>query len=266
MGKNDYFGEKQNLCKCGCGQHVHKDYARGHCHRVNKEMFTEEWREKVSRRSKENNPNIGRKHSEETKRKISERRTGRTWAKAERDTHLARFEKQRQEKEAQRKPCSCGCGEFAKYGKKYIAGHHHRNRSEEVRKNMSDGHKGQVAWCKGKTHLDDTRILSGERHGMWNGGTKQLNKIIRDCPKYKQWRDEVFERDLYTCQRCGIHGARLHAHHLTQFAEILSIYQVETLGQALKNPALWDIDNGKTYCKDCHGIIHQQEEIECRLV
>jgi hypothetical protein len=34
--------KKENLCKCGCGTLVGNNYDDGPCHRVNKEMFTEE--------------------------------------------------------------------------------------------------------------------------------------------------------------------------------------------------------------------------------
>lgn len=280
--------EKKNLCKCGCNQLVHKDYARGHIHRVTKAMYTEEWKEKVSKVSKENNPFKGKHHTEETKEKIRKSRSSRKWSDAERKAYEDNVEKRRIEKESQRTMCACGCGELAEYGNKYIQYHHHRNRSEEVIKNMTEAHKGQSAWNKGKTSKTDPRIPAGDNHckGMkgkkhsdnskdkmsiaqakrygsdltsWERAERDVYDLIRKDIKYKSWRKEVFVRDNFICQECGYDkGGILHAHHIKPFAEILSKHNIKTLGDAINTQELWDINNGVTLCKKCHKALHKQ--------
>jgi 5-methylcytosine-specific restriction endonuclease McrA len=72
----------------------------------------------------------------------------------------------------------------------------------------------------------------------WRGGINSINDNIRKSKKYKEYRIKIFERDNYTCQKCGKHGGPLHAHHIKSF----SLY-----------PNLrFDIKNGVTLCEYCH--------------
>lgn len=64
---------------------------------------------------------------------------------------------------------------------------------------------------------------------------------VRRTFKYKNWREEVFRRDNYTCQKCGKTG-KLNAHHIQSYSE----YPEEGL----------KVDNGITLCLDCHSKEH----------
>jgi hypothetical protein len=76
----------------------------------------------------------------------------------------------------------------------------------------------------------------------WNGGKCSQNYLGRRTNAYKAWRDSVFARDDYTCQRCGKRSGYLHAHHIIAFAD----------NEAVRT----DINNGTTYCVSCHKAVH----------
>lgn len=80
--------------------------------------------------------------------------------------------------------------------------------------------------------------LRGEQSRFWRGGICPKNAKIRSSFEYKTWRRAVFDRDNYTCQKCGERGGRLHADHIRPFAMYPELR--------------FDINNGRTLCVDCH--------------
>ncbi len=94
--------------------------------------------------------------------------------------------------------------------------------------------------------------MKGEQNPNWNGGTHPLNKAIRACIKYTQWRDACFKRDNYTCQICKIKGGILNIDHIKQFAVILFLNKITNIEEAFICSELWDVDNGRTLCISCH--------------
>lgn len=133
--------------------------------------------------------------------------------------------------------------------------------------------KGHIGYMLGKKQTDETKekiskALSGrklsEEHKLnmslsrrgekccaWKGGTTALVKQIRKNYKYRQWRDDVFMRDEFTCQECG-HRGILNAHHIRSFSIILEEYEITNLEEALLCDELWNINNGITFCEECH--------------
>lgn len=103
--------------------------------------------------------------------------------------------------------------------------------SEETRKKMSDAAIGR---------------LTGERHHKWRGGVSKEYKEGYWSTQYKQWIKSVFERDGFACQKCGAKGVVLNAHHKKQWAEFPELR--------------FDIENGITYCLDCHKAEHFYKE------
>lgn len=60
----------------------------------------------------------------------------------------------------------------------------------------------------------------------------------------KLWREAVYERDNYTCMKCGEKGGYLNAHHIVGF----------TQDESLK----YDVSNGATLCQPCHTMFHRK--------
>ena len=66
----------------------------------------------------------------------------------------------------------------------------------------------------------------------------------RNTTEYKKWRVSVFERDNFTCQKCGVRGGKLNAHHIKTWR---------------KHPDLrFELSNGITLCEDCHKVEHRR--------
>jgi len=116
--------------------------------------------------------------------------------------------------------------------------------------------KGNAAWNKGIPHTEEHKKklkenhvdLSKEKHWNWKGGISPENIRIRHSIEGKLWRNAVFARDNWTCQRCEQQGGKLEAHHIFNFAEYLELR--------------FAIDNGITFCKKCHQKFHKKYGIK----
>ena len=100
--------------------------------------------------------------------------------------------------------------------------------------------------------------LGGSRRGKnnpnWKNGITPLTRQIRACFEYRQWRSDVFTRDDFTCQDCGVRGGNLEADHYTkQFSVIFHENKIKDLQQALDCAEFWNINNGRTLCEKCHN-------------
>lgn len=91
--------------------------------------------------------------------------------------------------------------------------------------------------CWGKLH-------KGKNASGWIDGRTPINELIRKSSEYKEWRKKVLERDNWTCQICGYYRNKkrerrdLNVDHIKPFAFFIELR--------------FDIDNGRTLCKDCH--------------
>ena len=119
--------------------------------------------------------------------------------------------------------CICDCGNFA-----YIPGN---NLVQNLTKSC------------GCLRKETMRAKKGPLHPCWDSEkTDEEREDTRMYPKYKEWRLEVYQRDGFTCQKCGKVGGVLNAHHIEGYAN---------------NPELrTELSNGITLCKDCHGDYH----------
>lgn len=119
---------------------------------------------------------------------------------------------------------------------------------------------GRKVWCEGKKNPN----LAKDNSKFWKGGITSLHDEIRHSFETKQWRREIFKRDNLTCQDCFIRGGDLHAHHkkefyiilqefLNQYNQFSPIEDKEILIRlAINHKPFWDVNNGKTLCKECH--------------
>jgi len=112
---------------------------------------------------------------------------------------------------------------------------------------------------KGKKRPDNIvrnkkRNQKGANNGNWKGdkAITPLVMRIRMCWKYRQWRSDVFERDNYTCQECGQIGGKLNADHLKPFSHIIKDNNITTFEEGINCEELWNVNNGRTLCFDCH--------------
>lgn len=121
---------------------------------------------------------------------------------------------------------------------------------------------GQIPWNKGicyhnpklkiiqktsKFRIKQSLSHSGNKCHFWKGGITPENLRIRMSVKYKLWREAVFKRDNWTCQKCGIKNNKgvgetivLNSHHIKSFA-----YYPELR---------FEISNGTTLCENCHKL------------
>lgn len=99
--------------------------------------------------------------------------------------------------------------------------------------------KGQKSLFKGK----NAYWIMGEKNGNWKGGIMPINTKIRQSLEYKLWSDSVWNRDGNCCQKCGDNRiSRLVSHHIRNFAQVVELR--------------FAIDNGITFCRDCHKKFH----------
>lgn len=73
---------------------------------------------------------------------------------------------------------------------------------------------------------------------------RELRRYYLNGDSQEKWRKEVFKRDDYICQCCGVRGSCLNAHHLNSWD-----WDIE---------GRFDIDNGATLCVACHLMFHKQ--------
>ena len=102
------------------------------------------------------------------------------------------------------------------------------------------------------------KLRRGANSYSWKGGMSPLVRRVRDCPEYRVWRTTVFARDNYTCVFCKARSGQgkavvLHVDHFPKmFKSILEEFNIRTYEEAISCKDLWDINNGRTLCVDCH--------------
>lgn len=177
-------------------------------------------------------PRGGIKHTEETKRKISE-------AILKRKKRLGYINSPETRKKLSNINLGKSLSEKTKQkireallGRKY---------SEDFKEKCGKSKLGKNNSMYGRT---------GSTAPNWKGGITPKHRLIRESLEYRNWREAVFERDRYECQKencnfCHNNGrVELNAHHIKKFSDFPE--------------ERFNLDNGITYCKKYHlkGDIH----------
>jgi hypothetical protein len=129
--------------------------------------------------------------------------------------------------------------------------------SEETREKQRKAKLGvKKPWFSGEKHplfgkkytkeerLDKSLKNRGPLGSNWQGGITSKNAKVRNSLEFKLWRDAVFERDDYICQKYGIKGGVLHPHHIKNFAQYPELR--------------FAIDNGVTLSEKAHKEFHRR--------
>jgi hypothetical protein len=197
-------------------------------------------------------PLKGYKQTEEHKRKISESLKGR-------ESGIYKYKPRTEE--TKRKISESLKGHFVSEETKRKIGDGNRGKkqpqTEEHKRKIGEGNKGKILLeetkrkigesNKGKKRTEEfkrniSRKFSGKKGNGWIDGRASLNLLVRKGLDSRLWREKVFKRDNWVCQKCKIKGIYLHPHHIQNFSQYPELR--------------FKIDNGITLCKDCHMEFH----------
>jgi len=98
----------------------------------------------------------------------------------------------------------------------------------------------------GYKHTEEAKrkiSIAGHNRGTGKMALYPENERIRKSSEYTLWRKSVFARDNWTCQKYGVRGGFLVAHHINNFADFAELRLA--------------IDNGITLCKQAHDEFHK---------
>jgi len=113
-------------------------------------------------------------------------------------------------------------------------------RTDKNKKNLSLRHRRYQTI---ETRKKIGKSLKGERSHFWRGGINPINDTIRKSIESTLWREAVFARDNWTCQKTNIRGGELVAHHIQNFSDFPELR--------------FAIDNGITLSKQSHIEFHK---------
>jgi 5-methylcytosine-specific restriction endonuclease McrA len=240
--------ENKHFCQCGCDREIiikphHRYYGiprfiQGH---GTKNMSIETCR-KISKTK------MGHIVTQEQRNKIS---------RSHIDINNKKLERFKQEHQGKHF-CECGCGQeieikpiHKRHSRipRYIKGHESRGRrlSDETKRKISEAGKGKRHSEESKIKMSKTR--TGKYRGVnspnWQGGVTSDVHLIRASLECRRWQKLIKKRDRYHCQYCGT-LKDLQIHHIKGFTAFPELR--------------FDVNNGITLCKKCHGSIKAHEK------
>lgn len=115
----------------------------------------------------------------------------------------------------------------------------------------------QTRFCSHKCYGDSgVGARKASASHLWKGGITPIHRVIRTSAKYLRMVKSVLQRDNYKCTECPS-VTRLHVHHIIAFAALLERIKFQfgtnnLAEEAFKSDFLWDTNNCKTLCEECH--------------
>jgi hypothetical protein len=109
----------------------------------------------------------------------------------------------------------------------------------------------KVIFCNKDCYTKWKTYQIGEKSINWKGGITPLNARERKRSEYRQWRNTIFTRDDFTCQKCRKRGIEINAHHIKPFSKYEKLR--------------YNISNGITLCVECHKKEHHNAAINIAL-
>lgn len=124
-----------------------------------------------------------------------------------------------------------------------------KKHSEESIQKMRASQKGKNNPNYGKKHSEETRLKisksqQGKNGNNWKGGVTKKNLKERNGIEMRLWKEAVFERDNWICQKYKTKGGKLNAHHILNFSQYPELRLA--------------IDNGITLSERAHKEFHKK--------
>ena len=122
--------------------------------------------------------------------------------------------------------------------------------------------KTEKNFCSSKCMgLWQSKFRIGKDNNNWRNGKSTISHLIRSSIECEKWRQSVFEKDNYTCQKCGNKaGGNLNAHHKKSLSLIIEENNLLNIIDSKGCKPLWDINNGITLCEECHTQSHRENK------
>ena len=134
-------------------------------------------------------------------------------------------------------------------------------KNNDFKNNQIEKRTGKSSGALGKKwkldYVKKSPNIKGDKNPNWKGGKTKLSQQIKNSAEYSFWRMSVFKRDFFTCQHCGAKNKKgekyiFDADHIYPFSKILDDYNITSIEEAISCEKLWDINNGRCLCRDCH--------------
>lgn len=91
--------------------------------------------------------------------------------------------------------------------------------------------------------------LQGISEEDWDGFKETINALIRKSVSYQNWRESVWKRDRYTCQKCGARSGQGRAVYLV-------VHHIKSFGR--NSDLRINTSNGITLCRKDHLEFHKR--------
>ena len=128
----------------------------------------------------------------------------------------------------------------------------YKNNSEKMRYKCECGNISKINFdhFKRGQRCNECKIekISGKNNCNYNPNLtdeeRERNKTRLSDPLYKKWREQVFKRDKYLCQKCFKKKRQINAHHIESWDNNKKLRLVKS--------------NAITFCEDCHKKFHKK--------